>query len=43
MEAHTLLPGWRSLDFKTIGFRMDDTTEAAAMKALTTFCGYHPL
>jgi hypothetical protein len=22
---------------------MDDTTEAAAMKTLTTFCGYHPL
>jgi uncharacterized coiled-coil protein SlyX len=23
--------------------RMDDTTEAEAMKTLTTFCGYHPL
>jgi hypothetical protein len=22
---------------------MDDTTEAAALKTLTTFCGYHPL
>jgi hypothetical protein len=26
-----------------IGFRTDDTTKAAAMKNLTTFCGYHPL
>jgi uncharacterized coiled-coil protein SlyX len=22
---------------------MDDTTEAVALKTLTTFCGYHPL
>jgi hypothetical protein len=43
LEAHPLQPGWRSLDSETIGFRMDDTTEAAAMKTLTTFCGYHPL
>jgi hypothetical protein len=43
LEAHPLQPGWRSLDSKTIGFRMDDTTEVAAMKTLTTFCGYHPL
>jgi hypothetical protein len=33
MEAHPLQPGWRSLD----------STEAAAMKTLTTFYGYHPL
>jgi hypothetical protein len=38
-----LQPGWRSLDSETIGFRSDDTIEAAAMKTLTTFCGYHPL
>jgi hypothetical protein len=43
LEAHPLQPGWRSLDSETIGFRVDDTTEAAAMKTLTTFCGYHPL
>jgi hypothetical protein len=43
MEAHPLLPCWRSLDSETIGFRADDTTEAAAMKTLTTFYGYHPL
>jgi uncharacterized coiled-coil protein SlyX len=43
LEAHPLQPGWRSLDFETIGFRTDDTTEAAAMKTLTTFCGYHTL
>jgi hypothetical protein len=43
LEAHPLQPGWRSLDSETIGFRTDDTTEAAAMKTLTTFYGYHPL
>jgi hypothetical protein len=43
LEAHPLQSGWRSLDSETIGFRTDDTTEAAAMKTLTTFCGYHPL
>jgi hypothetical protein len=43
LEAHPLQPGWRSLDSKTIGLRTDDTIEAAAMKTLTTFCGYHPL
>jgi hypothetical protein len=43
LEAHPLQPGWHSLDSETIGFRTDDTTEAAAMKTLTSFCGYHPL
>jgi hypothetical protein len=43
LESHPLRPGWRSLDSKTVGFRADDTTEAAALKALTTFCRYHPL
>jgi hypothetical protein len=43
LEAHPLQPGWRSLDSETIGLRTDDTIEAAAMKILTTFCGYHPL
>jgi hypothetical protein len=43
LEAHPLQPGWHSLDSETIGFRANDTTEAAAMKTLTTFCGYHPL
>jgi hypothetical protein len=43
LEAHALQPGWRSLDSETIGFRSDDTTEAEAMKTLTTFCCYHPL
>jgi hypothetical protein len=31
------------LDSEIVGFRADDTTKAAAPKALTTFCGYHPL
>jgi hypothetical protein len=39
----SLQPGWHSLDSETIVFRTDDTTKAAAMKTLTTFCGYHPL
>jgi hypothetical protein len=43
LEDHPLQPGWRSLDSEAIGFRTDDTTEATAMKTLTTFCGYHPL
>jgi hypothetical protein len=43
LEAHHLQPGWHSLDSEMVGFRTDDTTEAAAMKTLTTFCGYHPL
>jgi hypothetical protein len=43
LEAHPLQPGWRYLDSETIGFRTNDTTEAATMKTLTTFCVYHPL
>jgi hypothetical protein len=43
LDAHPLQLGWPSLDFETIGFRADDTTEATAMKTPTTFCGYHPL
>jgi hypothetical protein len=43
LEAHPLQTSWRSLDSETIGFRADDTIEAAAMKTLTTFYGYHPL
>jgi hypothetical protein len=35
--------GWRSLDFEAVGFRVDDTIEAAALKAMTTFFEYHPL
>jgi hypothetical protein len=43
LESHPLQHGWRSLDFETVRFRADDTIEAIALKALTTFCGYHPL
>jgi hypothetical protein len=43
LESHPLQPGWHSLDSETVRFRADDTTEAVALKALTTFCGYHPL
>jgi hypothetical protein len=43
LEAHPLQPGWPSLDSETVRVRADDTTEVAALKALTTFCGYHPL
>jgi hypothetical protein len=43
LEAHPLQMGWRSLNSETVGFTTDDTTEATAMKTLTTFYGYHPL
>jgi hypothetical protein len=43
LESHPLQPGWRSLDSETVRFRADDTTEVVVLKALTTFCGYHPL
>jgi hypothetical protein len=43
LESHPLQPGWHSLDSETIGFRADDTTEAVALKTLTTFYRYHPL
>jgi hypothetical protein len=43
LESHPLQPGWSSLDSETVGFRADDTIEVVALKALMTFCGYHPL
>jgi hypothetical protein len=43
LESHPMQPRWRSLDSDTIRFRADDTTKAATLKDLTTFCGYHPL
>jgi hypothetical protein len=43
LEPHPLQPRRRSLDSKKVTFEVEDTTEAAALKALTTFCGYHPL
>jgi hypothetical protein len=43
LEPHPLQPRWHSLDSETVGFRADDTIEVAALKALTTFYGYHPL
>jgi hypothetical protein len=43
LVPHLLQPGCRSLDSETIGFWVDDTTKAAALKALMTFCRYHPL
>jgi hypothetical protein len=43
LEPHRLLPGWRALDSEIVRFQAEDTIEAVALKALTTFCGYHPL
>jgi hypothetical protein len=43
LKSQALQLEWRSLDSETVGFRADDTTEVAALKAMTTFCGYHPL
>jgi hypothetical protein len=31
------------IGLETLGFQVDDTTEATTMHALTTFCGFHPL
>jgi hypothetical protein len=30
LESHPLQPRWRSLDSESVGFRVDDTTEATA-------------
>jgi hypothetical protein len=43
LEPHPLQPVWCSVDSEIVRFKADDTTEAASLKALTTFCGYHPL
>jgi hypothetical protein len=43
LESHPLQREWCSLDSETIRFRADGTTEATTLKALMTFCGYHPL
>lgn len=43
LEPHLLQSSWRLLDFETDVFQADDTMEAIALRALTTFYGFHPL
>jgi hypothetical protein len=40
---HTLNPAWLAIETEVVGHRLIDSWEAAAMKALTTFCEQHPL
>jgi hypothetical protein len=41
LESHPLQPRWHFSRLSVL--RADDTTEAAVLKDLNTFCGYHPL
>jgi hypothetical protein len=36
-------PAWLAIETEVVGHRLIDSWEAAAMKALTTFCAQHPL
>jgi hypothetical protein len=41
IPQHPIL-GWQSLEIEVVGYRLVDTFEAAALKAITTFCEQHP-
>jgi hypothetical protein len=41
VPQHPIL-GWQSLEIEVVGYRLVDTFEAAALKAITTFCEQHP-
>jgi hypothetical protein len=43
IPQHTLNPAWLGIETEVVGHRLIDSCEAAAMKALTTFCEQHPL
>jgi hypothetical protein len=43
IPQHPLNPAWLANETKVVGHRLIDSWEAAAMKALTTFCEQHPL
>jgi hypothetical protein len=38
---HPIL-GWQSIEIEVVGYRLVDAFEAAALKAITTFCEQHP-
>ena len=41
--VHPVHPEWPLLDIEAIGHRLADTWELAAIRALTTFCDWHPV
>jgi hypothetical protein len=41
IPQHPIL-GWQSLEIEVVGYRLVDAFEAAALKAITTFCEQHP-
>jgi hypothetical protein len=43
IPQHPLNPVWLAIENEVVGHRLIDSWEAAAMKALTTFCEQHPL
>jgi hypothetical protein len=43
IPQHPLNPAWLAIEIKVVGYCLIDSWEAAAMKALTTFCEQHPL
>jgi hypothetical protein len=43
IPQHPLNPAWLAIETEVVGHRLIDSWEAAAMKALTTFCEQHPL
>jgi hypothetical protein len=43
IPQHPHNPAWLAIETGVVGHRLIDSWEAAAMKALTTFCEQHPL
>jgi hypothetical protein len=43
IPQHPLNPAWLAIETEVVGNRLINSWEAAAMKALTTFCEQHPL
>jgi hypothetical protein len=43
IPQHPLNPTWLAIETEVVRHRLIDSWEAAAMKALTTFCEQHPL
>jgi hypothetical protein len=41
VPQHPILD-WQSIEIEVVGYRLVDTFEAAALKAITTFCEQHP-
>jgi hypothetical protein len=43
ISQHPLNPTWLAIETEVVGHHLIDLWEAAAMKAITTFCEQHPL